>query len=197
MSSKEFLGIISMALILVSAIPYIHSVLKRETTPTKSSWIIWALIGFCFLVTYRDSGAKETMWAAIAGFINPCIIAVISLKYGRVEWTKLDTMCLIGACISLTIWKVFSMPVVALMAAIITDGFGALPTIRNVWKEPHSEKPLAWLLFSVASGINLFAINKWEFAIALYPLYMTIASLTIVWPLVKYHWLGQRKTASL
>lgn len=196
MNPKEFAGYLSMVLIFLSAIPYICSILKHETTPTKSSWIIWAVIGFALLVTYRDSGAKATVWAAVAGFINPCVIAILSIKYGKPGWTNLDLVCIGGAILSLVIWKGLSMPIIALVAAIVTDAFGAIPTIRSVWKNPNIEKPLAWVLFSIASLINMFAVEKWEFSLILYPLYMGLASWTIAFPLVKFHWFRQSRAVS-
>ena len=59
------------------------------------------------------------------------------------------------------------------------DFAGAVPTIRKAYLAPHTEDRLAWALFIAGNAFNLLAVDRWQFAIAIYPLYMFLASGTI------------------
>tara|TARA_B100001964_G_scaffold57537_1_gene65122 strand:+ start:44756 stop:44989 length:234 start_codon:yes stop_codon:yes gene_type:complete len=59
------------------------------------------------------------------------------------------------------------------------DFAGAMPTIRKAYHAPESEDRVAWILFISGNTLNLFAIETWSFAIAVYPVYMFLASGTI------------------
>ena len=69
-----------------------------------------------------------------------------------------------------------------LAAGFFTDFLGSLPTSRKVYSDPHSENGLAWVLFSIGTILNLFAIEHWVFAEAVYPVRMVfiMGSITVL-----------------
>jgi len=52
----------------------------------------------------------------------------------------------------------------------------------KVYSDPHSENGLAWVLFSIGTILNLFAIEHWVFAEAVYPVRMVfiMGSITVL-----------------
>ena len=84
-----------------------------------------------------------------------------------------------GAGAGLLLWWLFDSPVVALVTTLGVDFAGAIPTIRKAWVAPHTEDRLAWALFIAGNTFNLVAVDRWEFAIAIYPIYFFLASGTI------------------
>ena len=84
--------------------------------------------------------------------------------------------------------------VYALYLAIVADAFAAIPTIVSVWSHPDSDRPFAWLCFSVGYGLAILAITEQTIANYALPLYMSLGSLCIAFPLARYR---QRKKAAL
>ena len=190
--NKELIGLISGILIVVSAIPYSIRTYQRKVHPNIISWSLWTFIGLALLLTYRSSGATTNVWAAVFGFTNPLIVTLVALKrqYERTKLNKLDMICLVFGLIALAMWLFMKenkeLVQYALYVAIVADSFACLPTIAFLWKSPDQDRPFAWGLFSVAYGLNLFAISDFTLANLILPIYMTVGSFCITVPLCVY-----------
>jgi threonine/homoserine efflux transporter RhtA len=143
--------------------------------------LIWTVVGTIIAFSYRASGAESTIWVPITYVIGPFCTALISLRFGEGSWTKLDLVCLLGVAIGLILWVVYRSSHLTLGISIGIDFLGALPTIRKSFREPYSEDLFSWLLFWLANTINLLAIDRWEWQIIVYPLYMVVVTTAICW----------------
>lgn len=169
-------GRVAGILSFVAFIPYILSILRKETKPNRTTWWIWTLVGLTLGSSYYFSGANHTIWVPVSYIIGPFITAILSIKYGEGGWTRFDRNCLLGTGLSLVLWLIFKSPLVALLINIFIDFMGALPTIRKSYHRPEEENRVAWVLFLAGNTANLFAIETWSFAIAIYPIYMFLAN---------------------
>lgn len=167
-------GMVAGVVSLVAFIPYIISIIRGKTKPNRASWWIWTIVGFMLASSYSASGAKDTMWVALSYLIGPLLTALLAIKYGEGGWTRFDRACIACAAMSAILWFVFDSPLLALLINLIIDGAGALPTIKKTYTEPENEDRLSWALFFAGNTLNLFAVNPWTFAIAIYPLYLFI-----------------------
>lgn len=165
-------GIISLA----AFVPYIIAILRGQTKPNRATWWIWTVVGFMLGASYYSSGANHTIWAPVSYTIGPLVTAILSLKYGEGGWTRFDRCCLLGAGTSMALWWMFSSPLIALILNLFIDFLGALPTYRKAYHEPEGEDRAAWALFFAGSIANLFAVETWAFAIAVYPIYMFLGN---------------------
>ncbi len=172
MSVGELVGLIAGVLALSAAIPYIRAILRGETRPSRATWFIWTVVGLLIATSYYAAGARQTIWVAVVYFVDPLIVAVLSIKFGEAGWTLLDRLCLAGAGIGVLLWWLSGSPLVALIANLVVDAFGALPTIKKSYCRPQSEDRTAWALALAGATANLFAIEAWSFEIAAYPVYM-------------------------
>lgn len=175
-----FAGALAGALALLSMIPYVAAILRGETKPSLTTWAIWTVAGSMVAATYMASGATHTWWLAGAYVINPLVVTVLSLKYGVRASEPLDWICLAGALSSLVPWLVYDSPVIALYMNILVDLLGALPTLKKSFLRPESENRLSWLMTFVAAGFNVLAIELWEPAIFVYPVYACIMT-GLIW----------------
>ncbi len=150
---------------------YIVAILKGETKPSRATWFIWAFIGIVLAVSYKASGAEDTIWVAVSEAIAPTIIALLAIKYGTGGTEKIDIFAFVGSAFSLFLWWYFGSPVVALVANLAMDFFAAIPTIKKSWHNPHQEDRFAWSLTQIGNLFNLFAIDKIIFAVIIYPAY--------------------------
>jgi tetratricopeptide (TPR) repeat protein len=174
-------GIISLA----AYGPYILSILRKETKPNRASWIIWAVVSSIIALSYREAGASYAFLAPVGYVIGSTIVFILSIRHGVGGWTPFDRKCLIGAAISLVLWKIFGSPMSALLINLFINLLGTLPTARKAWYQPETESKVAWSLFSLGSIVNLFAIENWIFSMAVYPVSMIfligIVTVPVLW----------------
>ena len=155
---------------------YLRSTFRGQTKPNRATWWILTVVGFMLAGSYHSLGARHTIWLAVSYALCPLVTAIVSLKHGEGGWTQFDRACLIVAGISAVLWWLCHSPLVALLINLFIDFVGLLPTIRKSHERPASENRIAWLIAFLASVLNLFAVERWEFAIAVYPLYMALGN---------------------
>ncbi|MDO8594965.1 MAG: hypothetical protein Q7R93_05675 [bacterium] len=168
-------GILSFAAYLL----YIVATLRGTTKPNRATWWILTLVGSLIAASYYSGGARNTIWIALSYVLGPAIIAVLSLWYGEGKWDRLDKVCLTGALISGAVWYFSESSLVALLTNILIDFLGLLPTVKKSYLRPTGEDRPAWTLECMASTLNIFAIERWAFAIAFYPLYLLLINGTV------------------
>ncbi len=167
-------GIIAGIFSFCAYLFYIVAILKGTTKPSRSTWIIWSVIGIILAFSYKASGAENTIWVAVSEAIAPTIIALLSIKYGVGGTDKIDIVCFLGSLFSLLLWWIFGSPIIALVSNLIIDFFAAIPTIHKSWLNSKGEDKFAWSMTQTGNLFNLFAIDKLTFAVLVYPIYTFI-----------------------
>lgn len=174
------LGVLAGFLSFLCFIPYIVTILLGKTRPNRASWWIWAINGSILASSYYVAGASNTLWLIIFSVIAQYIIAILSFKYGKGGWTFFDRACLMGASLSLTLWFGLKSPMSAIVLTLLTDLLGALPTLKKSYYEPETEDMLTWIIYVVASILNVIAIEQWFLAIVLPPIYVLFINTAIL-----------------
>lgn len=180
------LGMIAGLLSFSAYVVYVISILKGTTKPSRSTWWILTLVGGLILWSSYKLGLYENLWIQTAYVIGPLMLAILSIRYGSGEGlSPLDKICLAGALVSGLLWIVFNSPLIGLAGSIIVDFIGLVPTFRKSFFNPEEEDPNAWLIETISSIINVFAITVWfslEHKDWIYALYLVLVngSLTIL-----------------
>ncbi len=178
--TKAVLGIIAGIIAFLAYIVYVVSILRGKTKPNRATWWIWAFMGLVVGLSYYASGAQNTIWVPLVEFIGPLFIALLSIKYGEGGLKeKTDLICLFGATFSIILWIIFNNPVVALVASLVVNSFAIIPTIKKSYLRPEGEDFWAWFVTSLADSLNMFAVERFTFAILVYPIYMLVSDLMI------------------
>ena len=178
---REILGMIAGIIAFLAYIVYIISILRGESKPNRATWWIWAFMGLVLALSYQFSGASNTVWVPYVEFLGPFTIALLSVKYGEGGLEdRTDLLCLFGAVVSVILWIVFNNPVVALITNLAIDSFAIVPTIKKSYLRPEGEDFWAWFGTGLADGLNMFAVEKFTFAILVYPIYMLVSDLIII-----------------
>lgn len=182
---KVVLGIIAGVISFLAYVVYAISILRGITKPSRATWWIWAFMGLVVGLSYYFSGAVNTIWVPVVEFIGPLSIALLSIKYGEggIE-NKTDIFCFFGAIVSIILWIIFDNPVVALVASLAVDSFAIVPTIKKSYLRPEGEDFWAWFGTGMADSLNMFAVEKFTFAILVYPIYMLVSDLIIIFILL-------------
>jgi hypothetical protein len=183
---KFYLGILAGVVSFVAYIIYFRSILKGHSKPNRITWWIWTFMGGVLALSYYASGARDTIWSPIVEFIGPFITALFSIKYGEGGVVdKTDVFCLAGGVLSIVLWILTGNPIVALMLNIAIDQFALIPTIKKSFLRPEGESFWAWAGTGMGDLLNILAIDKIVFSIIVYPVFMLIDDIIIVWLLRK------------
>lgn len=169
---KTIAGIFAGIFSLLGFVPYIITICQGKTSPNRASWSIWASLGIVLAVSNYSAGARETMWLLTAYAVCQITIAVLSLKYGEGGWNAFDGTCLLGAVISIVLWRLFNSPLIAITISIAIDSLGALPTIKKSYLQPETEDLFSWIMFWTAGTLNVCALSKWSVELAAQPVYL-------------------------
>ncbi len=165
---KAIFSVLAGVLFFVGFIPYILSVIRKETKPAKASWIIWASLD---TITIAGMYAKDAVNGQILGAVlGAWVVVGFALKYGTPGWTKLDKFCLCGAVFGIVLWQVFSNPVLGIMTSLGVAFLGSIPTFVSAWKDPGREDKLAWTIFWISCVCAVIAIPQWTLADAGQPI---------------------------
>ncbi len=167
------IGLIAGIVTLCGFFPYCWAIVKGRTKPNQATWVIWSVVGVLLASSYWASGARNTLWVPLSYLLGPFVTTFLAMRYGERHWSRFDRNCLIGAEFSLLLWILFRSPQVALVINLAIDFLGVLPTARSAWDHPQNENRLGWVLFCLGNSINILAIERFDWEIAIYPLYLT------------------------
>ena len=179
----ETIGIIAGILAIGGYIPYIISILQGKTKPNKATWFIWTIVGGLLAFSYLAAGDIKAIWLPMGYFLGPLIAAILSIRYGYSTWSRLDTICILVAAISIIPWLLAKNAMFKLLINVLIDATGALPTIVKTYREPETEDFTAWSIFFIANILELFAITEWNLA-GIYPIYLFFLAGSIVFFIV-------------
>lgn len=181
----EIIGKLAGLLSFAAFILYYISIVQGRSRPNRVTWIILTVVGILILASYYASGARNTLWIPVAYTIGPLIVALLALKYGEGGASRLDSFCLIGCVVSIILWIVTDSPLVTLLINIGIDFLGMVPTLVKSFVDPWSEDLLAWSVTVFSNFLNIVAIERWEFSIVVYPIYMVLVNGFVVLFLLK------------
>ena len=182
---KVVLGVVAGVIAFLAYIVYIVSIFRGRSKPNRVTWWIWAFMGLVLALSYQFSGAVNTIWVPYVEFLGPFSIALLSIKYGEGGLTnKTDLFSFFGAVISIILWIIFDNPVIALVTSLAVDSFAIIPTIKKSYLRPEGEDFWAWFGTGLADSLNMFAVEKFTFAILVYPIYMLVSDLIIIFILL-------------
>lgn len=180
----QVLGI-GAGLLQLTALPiYVRDIFRGGTKPSRVTWWILGFLNAMIAASYFASGARATIWIPIAYAIGFFIIAVLSIRYGEGKWTSFDRICVAGALTAGLIWWLADVPQLTLFLLVAIDFFGLLPTIIKAYKKPGTENRVSWTIATIASVLNVAAIETWVLAVAVYPLYVLITNGVVLYPIL-------------
>jgi hypothetical protein len=179
MDIKQIFLYISILLGFITPIIGVRSILKGEYKPQRITRLLLFIVTFIFVSTLFFQGDRIGLFLAIPSFIGSTVIFILSIKYGVGGRSKMDIITLVGALLSLLVWKVTDNPTLGLYASILTDFIGFSPTLVKSYKEPYTESYLFYGCDLIASFFNLLALKSYLMMDLAFPLYIFIVNSSV------------------
>lgn len=168
MDYKLFFGVLATILWIFAALPYFRDIFKKKTKPHIYSWLVWSIIQGIGVLAMIKGGASFGALALGIGALFCFFTFLLSFKYGTKNITKVDTILLIAALLTIVYWVAQKDPLVSVVLVTIIDFIAFVPTYRKTYLAPHSET-LSSYVFDVISNISaIMAIAVYSLTTTLY-----------------------------
>ncbi len=181
MTYKPLLSAFAIAITLFAFIPYIRTIIYGNTRPHVFSWVVWASTTFIVFLAQLDDGGGVGAWPiGVSGLITGFVALLAWLKRADVSVTRIDTVFLIAALSSISLWYATSDPVWAVIVLTAIDLLGFGPTFRKAWAFPRSESQLFFSLFALRNLVVVLALEHYSITTVLFPAVMGAACIAFV-----------------
>lgn len=163
---------------ILGTIHYIKETLRGRTQPNRVSYLMWSIAPMIAMTAALAHGVR---WAALPIFfagLPPLVVFIASFVNPNAYWklTLFDYLCGFFSLLALILWGITKEPIVAIIFAIVSDGFAGLATLVKAWNRPESESGITYLgsLFNGLTGF--FAVKSWILAEYAFPIYIVISN---------------------
>jgi len=174
---RNLLITLSAIVTIGGAVPYILAIIRGTTKPRVVSWFTWTLLtGIAAAASLSDHQYAAGILSLSATF-EVGLIVILGLKHGDRKFDKTDIICQAAALVGLALWLVFNSPGIAVLASMVIDFIGCIPTIKHSWQKPHEETWFTFALSSLGGGLALLAVRSWALTAIGYPLYIFVINI--------------------
>ena len=96
---KNIFIIISSALTVLSALPYLRNVVARKTKPRIVSWFTWTLITAMAAAASFAEHNYASAFLALSACSQTILIVILGYKYGDRNFEKIDVFSQLAALV--------------------------------------------------------------------------------------------------
>lgn len=195
---QDVFGAVAFLIIVISESLYIRSIFIPDkktgvrTQPSRSTFWIWTAVQGVLAASYIASGEVFAAGLSVAYALMFAVIALLSIRYGYSKWERSDSFCVWAVGVTIVLWGISGSFFVALVASVVSDFIGAVPTIKKAIADPKSESRSAWALTVLACMLNIFAVRTWGVADAVYIPYLLFINGCIAF----FLWFPRRRTTA-
>lgn len=180
--AHEWIVFAGVAAQLVGISYYVRETLRGNTKPNRVTWLMWAaapMIGA--LAAFADGVRWPALPVFMAGF-GPLLVFISSFVNPKAYWRleRFDYLCGISSVLALIFWGVTREPAIAILFAIASDGFAAVPTLAKLWRFPETETVHPYVTGLFASLTSIAAITVWGFSAYAFPVYLMTINILLI-----------------
>ncbi|MGB6436084.1 MAG: hypothetical protein WBF59_18915, partial [Bradyrhizobium sp.] len=156
----------------------VRAILKREATPNRVTWLLWALVPLIAAAAQWRAGVGISTLVVLSVGAGPACVVLASFVQRTGSWRlgPFDYLC--GACslAALALWAITGDPVTAIVLSILADAAAALPTLRKAWLAPATENRRAYLISLVGMVLGIFSVQEATFTAYAFNAYLVAVS---------------------
>ncbi len=173
---KTILGSVAVIVGMVGYFPYIRNVIKGTTKPHAFSWLIWGVLETVAFFAQIAKGADAGAWTT--GFSAVIALGIAAAAFSKREnkITILDWVVLCGAILGITLWRVTSNPLLAVVCVTVADALGFVPTFRKAYNKPEEETLVEYVCSVLKWIIAVPALGALNLTTWLYPVSLIVSN---------------------
>jgi len=175
-------GVVAGMVIFSAQVIYLVNTLKGKIRPSVLSWLGWALLmGTSLVSQIVGKGWQWSLTSILCSTIGSLAIASAALLSRNFSLALRDwKFLLLGlGCMGLYYWS--SNAWITTCFAVLADALLGIPTIAKAWRDPASEKSVAWILGGVSSALALAICVGHDWLYVLFPMYLVLFNGMMAW----------------
>lgn len=178
----QYVVVIGAAVQLLGVLSYMKETLRGNTKPNKVTWLMWSIAP---LIATFAALADGVSWAVLpvfmAGFA-PLLVFISSFVNSNAYWKLegFDYLCGLCSILALVLWAITKEPIVAIVFAIASDAFAAVPTLIKSWRYPETETVDAYTTGAFNALTSFAAIKIWTFSSFAFPAYLVLVNSALI-----------------
>ncbi len=170
MLHKEWISAIAIALTVIAFIPYIRSVLRKETRPHVISWLIWGgSTAVVFLAQLADGGGAGAWPVGVSAIMTLTIATLAYANHSDHAIACTDWGMLLLALLAMPLWVLTHDPVWAVAILTIVDVLGFVPSFSKAWRLPNEESLPFFVIMAIRNGLVIAALQHHSLTTVLFP----------------------------
>jgi hypothetical protein len=166
---------------------YGREVVRKKVKPNKVSWLMWSIAPLIATAAGLTSGAGLSVIPVFMSGFGPLIIFILSLFVKKSYWKleSFDYLCGIFSLLALILWGITKQPGIAIIFAILSDLFAAIPTFIKCWKYPETETTVAYSTGLFSAFTSFGAVRIWGFAELAFPIYLIFVNSSLILAIIR------------
>jgi len=189
----EFIVFAGIIINILGTLAYIKSTIKGVTKPNRTTWLLWGIAPLIATAAAFTDGVRLATLPVLMTGLLPLSVFAASFVNPKSYWKleKFDYLCGICAFLGLILWGVIKEPILAIIFAIISDTFAALPTLVKSWKYPETETSTPYITSMLSALTSFLVIKTWNSSAYAFPAYLVFMSSLIILALYRKKFMKQ------
>ncbi|MCX6739779.1 MAG: hypothetical protein NTZ49_00945 [Candidatus Parcubacteria bacterium] len=177
----QYLVIVGAIIQLAGIASYIKETLTGSTKPNRVTWLLWSVAPMIATFAALSAGVRWSVLPVFMSGFGPFLVFLASFINKNSYWKleKFDYICGLCSILALILWGITKEPSIAIIFAIASDGFAAVPTIIKSWKYPKTETVTPYITGLLNSSTSFAAITVWNFSSVAFPVYLVIINILL------------------
>jgi hypothetical protein len=172
---EKILGLLSGIIIGCAQLIYLINTIGRKVRPSVLSWIGWAfLMGTSVVSQVLSKGWTWSMTSLVFSTVGCLTIGLVAGVTRNYSLARKDWQYVGWGVVCVAIYVLSANPWMTTVFAICADAILGIPTLRKAWRDPMSERSLAWVLGSVSSTLALVICIGHDWIYVLFPAYLVL-----------------------
>lgn len=161
---------------------YIKETIAGRAKPNRVSWLFWSIAPLIASAAALSSGVR---WAVLPVFMSgfgPFLVLLASFANKKSYWKleKFDYLCGLFSLLALILWGLTRDPLIAIIFAVLSDVFAAVPSLIKSWRYPETETVNVYATGLFNALTSFAAISAWTAASLIFPIYLVVIDLSFV-----------------
>jgi hypothetical protein len=170
---ERIVGLLAGIIIGGAQVIYLINTVTRKVRPSVLSWIGWAfLMGTSVVSQVVGKGWQWSMTGVLCSTAGCLAIGVTALVMRNYSLERKDWQYMGWGIGCVAIYLLSANPWITTVFALFADAILAVPTVMKAWRDPGSERSLAWVLGVISSTLALIICVGHDWIYVLFPTYL-------------------------
>lgn len=172
-TTEKIVSFVAGGFIIAAQVVLVIDVLRKKLKPSILSWVGWALLmGTGLISQILEKGWEWSQIGLLCSALGCVCIVISAWLRNYYLLVNSDFRYLILGLVCLGIYFISKDAWITTIFAILADFIVGIPTLIHAYKNPQSQKSVAWSLGFISFSFSLILCIGQLYLYALFPVYL-------------------------